>query len=284
TKQEFVDMILKAGKSMPIDVKLLTKKYIEKQWYITPRNMLIFVKETIEINLRNLEEFNPPRLTKDIIFIEQLPKGSREPDEISFEFANEAISKLRFMKEIEKQIVTIPSTVKHAIGTLTEDPKDYEWGGGMDFEIIKGKPQIERLLAYFGEEGTMPWRVIKKYGNDVEVRFHTHPGVCLALPSKTDVSTFINSKQQVSIIFSECEILVMEKTRQTPKIITMDEITETTPDINSIRASLIHTSQCIQSNSFHSSLSLVLTNIVNSFSIHSLNSLSSSEIIFNSPS
>jgi len=71
---------------------------------------------------------------------------------------------------------------------------------------------VERILAYLGEEGKVPWRALQKYGRDVEVQFHTHPRQDRAMPSNDDLTTFINGNQQVDFIVAGTEILILEKT------------------------------------------------------------------------
>jgi len=108
--------------------------------------------------------------------------------------------------------VTLPESARKALYGLQEEPTGYQWGGGIDFEIIHGRAQVERILAYLGEEGKVPWRALQKYGRDVEVQFHTHPRQDRAMPSNDDLTTFINGNQQVDFIVAGTEILILEKT------------------------------------------------------------------------
>jgi len=110
--------------------------------------------------------------------------------------------------------VKLPRALKDSLQALQKESGDYEWGGGIDFEIIKGKPRIERVLSYFGEKWKIPSRVFRKYDNDVEVTFHTHPGESKVQPSQGDISSFFSSPQQVELIIADDEILVLEKTTE----------------------------------------------------------------------
>jgi len=110
--------------------------------------------------------------------------------------------------------VELPRSLREALTAFAEEPTETEWGGGIDFEIIRGKPRVERVLAYLGAPGAIPREVWEKYGSDVEVSFHTHPKQPFALPSRADINTFLNSPRQVSIIACPLEILVMTKTEK----------------------------------------------------------------------
>jgi len=111
--------------------------------------------------------------------------------------------------------VKLPRALRDALQIFQKESGEYEWGGGIDFEIIKGKPQVERVLSYFGERGAIPTRVFRKYSEDVEVVFHTHPGQDKVQPSQGDISSFFSSPQQVDLIIAGNEILVLEKTPKT---------------------------------------------------------------------
>jgi len=113
----------------------------------------------------------------------------------------------------EKKItsVTLPHSLLEALHALAAEPTGHEWGGGIDFEIIADKPQIERVMAYFAEEGKVPHRVSGKYERDVEVFFHTHPNQALVQPSPTDIQTFVMRPAQVSFIIAREEIALLEK-------------------------------------------------------------------------
>ena len=231
TKKEFLDMIKVVGEGKPIDIALIPKiggKRIYGEW----EQFSIWTQygESYEediISIQHLRRVNPPENISDISFQDE---DEVDIDEISSELANVAISKLIFKVPLETKVL-LPRSVVEGLHGLQKEPTGYEWGGGIDFEIIKGKPQIERLLAYFGEVKRMPWRVIKKYGNDVEVKFHTHPNRKLANPSKSDILSFIHAKQQVQLIVSKFQILVLYKTKNTPKSLEKSDIEERTPNV-----------------------------------------------------
>ncbi len=112
----------------------------------------------------------------------------------------------------KSEYVTLPESLLKALYELQKEPRGYEWGGGIDFEIINDEPQVERILAYFGEEGRMPERVLRKYGDDIEVTFHTHPRQKKVQPSAADITSFFASPCQVGFIIAGEEIALLEKT------------------------------------------------------------------------
>ncbi len=115
--------------------------------------------------------------------------------------------------EAEKvEYVTLPESLLKALYELQKEPRGYEWGGGIDFEIINDEPQVERIIAYFGEEGKIPSSVLEKYWGDIEVMFHTHPRQKKVQPSAGDFMSFIASPSQVEFIIAEEEIGIFEKT------------------------------------------------------------------------
>jgi len=109
------------------------------------------------------------------------------------------------------KLVTLPGSLLKALYALQQEPTDYEWGGGIDFEIIAGIPQVERVLTYFGEEAQVPSRVARKYSGDVEVIFHTHPRQSLVQPSPGDILSFVWSPAQISLIIAGEQIGFLEK-------------------------------------------------------------------------
>lgn len=122
------------------------------------------------------------------------------------------------MKNKNKKFVVLPDSARKALYSLQDEPTGAEWGGGIDFEIVKGRPQIERIITYYAEEGMVPSRILGKYRPDVEVEFHTHPDSSLAVPSPEDIHSFIvQVTQQVWFILARDEMIVLEKTRNTPK-------------------------------------------------------------------
>ena len=118
---------------------------------------------------------------------------------------------MEHIPEQKTQLVTLPGSLLQALYKLQKEPTRYEWGGGIDFEIIAGYPQVERILAYFGEKGRVPSRVLKKYGRDIEVTFHTHPRQKRVQPSAEDIASFVRSPAQVSMIIAGEEIGLFEK-------------------------------------------------------------------------
>lgn len=238
TTQEFLDMIKVAGGGRPIDISRFTTSPLMDMWRYDKAHRgidycsskLIDTKHPVEIQIYDIDKVNPPLYKSDIYFLKIISESVRERiSEIPDDISNELVSKLVFKEPLER--VLLPSSIVEGLHGLQREPTNYEWGGGIDFEIVKGMPYIERLLAYFGDVEKVPWRVIKKYGNDVEVLFHTHPNRKLANPSKNDILTFINAEQKVEIIVSKFHILILYKTKNTPTSLEKSDIYERTPDI-----------------------------------------------------
>jgi|GEM_PF-4368641 len=118
---------------------------------------------------------------------------------------------MEHIPEQKTQLVTLPASLLKALYALQKEPTKYEWGGGIDFEIIAGSPQVERILAYFAEKGQVPERVRTKYEADIEVLFHTHPRHNRVQPSISDITTFATSRAQVELIIAGREIALLEK-------------------------------------------------------------------------
>jgi len=118
---------------------------------------------------------------------------------------------MEYIADTKTKLVTLPGSLLQALYKLQKEPTGYEWGGGIDFEVIAGEPQVERVLAYFAEEGKIPYRVLKKYERDVEVLFHTHPRQKRVQPSISDITTFAASRAQVELIVAGQEIALLEK-------------------------------------------------------------------------
>ena len=129
-----------------------------------------------------------------------------------------------------KEEVHLPVSAREALYSFQKEPTGIQWGGGIDFEIVEGKPQVERILAYLGELRMVPGRIVQKYAQDVEVRFHTHPSQDTAIPSTEDLVSFINSKQQIDFVVAGQEILVLEKTPGVVSPVTMATISSTLPE------------------------------------------------------
>jgi len=125
--------------------------------------------------------------------------------------------------------VKLRESLADALYSLQSEEK-MEWGGGIDFEIVRGKPQVERVLAYFGEKGTIPERIYNKYSDDVEVLFHTHPGQDKVQPSIADIHSFLLAKQNIEFIIAGKEIMILEK-RPEAKPVRLEIITESLPRV-----------------------------------------------------
>lgn len=118
---------------------------------------------------------------------------------------------MEHVAETKTQLVTLPGSLLQALYKLQKEPTKYEWGGGIDFEIIAGSPQVERIIAYFAEKHVVPERVRIKYEPDVEVLFHTHPRQRRVQPSASDITTFASSHAKVELIIAGEEIGLLEK-------------------------------------------------------------------------
>lgn len=219
TKKEFLAKILEVGKGKPIDTSTFAwdKGQLEKEWaFVQPLDALLLSQGPRSIWITNLSKTNPPKNEIDIVF--ESMSGTRliNIDTIPDAFAEDIIKLI--YKPNAKQFVILPYSAKEALHGLQKDEEGIEWGGGIDFEIVKGRAQIERILAYYAEKWEIPSRIIRKYKKDVEVQFHTHPSQALAIPSIEDIVSFINSSQQMEFIAAGEEILILEKTRNTPKV------------------------------------------------------------------
>ena len=237
TEKEFLRSIIDLSKGRPIDVARYPTIDIDRQWTQEDYRYLRYSSDDdkIAIGIHRLDKFNPPKSIVHISFTER-NRHIKFIEEIPVIVSNDALSKLIFRRPIRK--VKFPHSAKEALYKFRDEPTGYEWGGGIDFEIVKGKAHIERILSYFGEKGRMTFRAVKKYGSDVEVAFHTHPDAKLAVPSKDDIVYIITSKQQVQLIISHDQILIIEKTKRTPKLVTLSEVMARTPEIGYVAYTL----------------------------------------------
>jgi proteasome lid subunit RPN8/RPN11 len=229
TKKEFIAKILEVGKGKPIDTSMFGQTIVEDEWIFSDElDILLFRHEHLDIIIYDIKKTNPPKKEADIGFRYEKDRKKTHIDTIPDDVAEDIIKQL-YAPYAKPTSVELTYSAKEAIHGLQKDIEDIEWGGGIDFEIIKGRPQIERIIAHYAEKGAVPSRIIRKYENDVEMSFHTHPHQALAVPSKADINCFINSKQQVDIIAAGEEIVILEKTRNTPKTVTEKEVSSELP-------------------------------------------------------
>lgn len=230
-KQQFLDRILEVGEGRPIYVERDDKKLIYEEWLKSIRSFAYYSDRDEYAIFINHHIANPPVSTDNIEFYDK----SRIVLDIPHDIANESINKLKFLEPIESTVI-LPDSAVLALHAFSDEPSGKEWGGGIDFEIIDGKPEVERIVAYLAEKNMVPWRVIRKY-QDIEVRFHTHPNKEFASPSVSDIYAFVESKQQVEFIVTEKQILILTKTKNTPDKLEEDEIEERTPRLGYTRYS-----------------------------------------------
>jgi hypothetical protein len=105
-----------------------------------------------------------------------------------------------------------------ALYELQKDAQEVEYGGAVDFEIIKKQPQVEKVLAYTGIVKEVPGYVWDKvFSNpDVELTFHTHPRQDIAIPSEGDVIFFLTTEAQAMLIIAGQEAILLTKGDNTP--------------------------------------------------------------------
>jgi hypothetical protein len=139
----------------------------------------------------------------------------------------------------KSRLVEIPEEVVRVMYVLTNRPDSVEYGGGLDFEVIQGKDQIERMMIFLGAEGHVPSRVVRKYSRDVEVAFHTHPSKLLtsAFPSAPDLVVLSHWPQEVQIIVSREDMMIMTKLIDSELPFTIEEA-ETI--LTEIRRAVLH--------------------------------------------
>lgn len=92
--------------------------------------------------------------------------------------------------------VNIPSSVRQALHALQQREDSVEYGGGIDFEIMHGRAEVERLLVFLGGFQQVPGSIRQKFADDVELEFHTHPNRILANPSLQDLIAFSAARQK----------------------------------------------------------------------------------------
>lgn len=116
--------------------------------------------------------------------------------------------------------VELPQAIAKALYGLQRDPEEIEYGGAIDFEMVSGRPAVERIIAYVGERVTVPGEVLRKLAQvdpDYEVGFHTHPGQNRVYPSVMDIGFFLRTSQQAEIIVAGWQMLILTKGPQTPR-------------------------------------------------------------------
>jgi hypothetical protein len=125
----------------------------------------------------------------------------------------------------EQPVVELPKAIAEALHGLQRDPEEIEYGGAIDFELLRGRPVVERIIAYVGGYIHVPGHVLDKLqaiDPDYEVGFHTHPNQFRAYPSLMDIRFFVNSHQQAEIIVATGDMLILTKGPRTPKRLSTD--------------------------------------------------------------
>lgn len=121
-------------------------------------------------------------------------------------------------EDLTAEAVRVPPAIVGAIYRLQQDKQEVEYGGAIDFELLKGLPAVERVLSYTGavrEISPETWQ--KVFQNpDIELTFHTHPGQNLAIPSEGDIIFFLTTEPGAMLIFAGDEANLMMKGAGTP--------------------------------------------------------------------
>ncbi len=107
--------------------------------------------------------------------------------------------------------VNIPSSVRGALHSLQQREDSVEYGGGIDFEVMRGRAEVERLLVFLGGFREVPGSIRQKFADDVEVEFHTHPDRILGNPSLPDLLAFSDARQRVALIVARDDMLLLFK-------------------------------------------------------------------------
>jgi hypothetical protein len=117
-----------------------------------------------------------------------------------------------------KDKVKMPMAMIGALYALQNDEQEVEYGGAVDFEIVRKQPQVERVLAYTGIVKSVPGYIWERvFSNpDVELTFHTHPRQDIAIPSESDVIFFLTTAAQAMLIIAGQEAILLTKGDKTP--------------------------------------------------------------------
>ena len=121
-------------------------------------------------------------------------------------------------EDLKKDQVRVPPAIVGALYRLQQDKAEVEYGGAIDFELLKGKPAVERVLSYTGVARAIPGETWEKVfqNPDIELTFHTHPGQNLAIPSEGDIIFFMTTEPGAMLIFAKDEAGLMIKGVGTP--------------------------------------------------------------------
>lgn len=121
-------------------------------------------------------------------------------------------------EEVSAERLHMPLAMVGALYQLQKDKQEVEYGGAVDFELVKGKPAVERVLAYTGAVKAVPVEVWDKVflNPDVELTFHTHPRQKLAIPSEGDIIFFLTTAAQAMLIVAGQESILLTKGSGTP--------------------------------------------------------------------
>lgn len=106
--------------------------------------------------------------------------------------------------------------VRASLHSLQSRLDDVEYGGGIDFEIMRGQPEIEKMLVFLGAAASVPDELMRRFKTrDYEAVFHTHPSRYNAAPSVADIAnmlyTFMTQRAQAYIIVAENDMVIYIK-------------------------------------------------------------------------
>lgn len=121
-------------------------------------------------------------------------------------------------EDLKAEHVRLPPAIVGALYRLQKDTQEIEYGGAIDFELVKGNPAVEKVLAYTGIRRAIPGETWLKVfqGPEVELTFHTHPKQDLAIPSEGDIIFFLTTPQKSMLIFAGVQAMLMMKGPETP--------------------------------------------------------------------
>ena len=114
--------------------------------------------------------------------------------------------------------VRVPPAMVAALYQLQKDKAEVEYGGAVDFELVRGQPAVERILIYTGAKQRVSMAVWNKVflNPDVELTFHTHPKQSIAIPSEGDIIFFLTTAASAMLIIAGSQALLLTKGTKTP--------------------------------------------------------------------
>lgn len=114
--------------------------------------------------------------------------------------------------------VRIPPAIVGALYQLQKDEQEVEYGGAIDFELVKEQPAVEKILTYTGAVRAIPGYIWERVfmNPDIEFTFHTHPMQHVAIASEGDVVFFLTTTPNAMLIVAGTEAILLTKGKNTP--------------------------------------------------------------------